>query len=377
MYPMLKVQEYLLKFEDKDEALEALKNEFAIKVITNTEDDLVILNYDMIDSPKTDPIVRECRGLVLDKNAVWYKDVGVKANGWKLVARSFYRFFNHCEGEHSEFDWSNVEAQHKEDGSLIMVYTHNGKLRINTKGSFGYGEINDSGYTWNSLVTECLSKVKYIPPLPTATYVFELCSIYNKVVRHYSTPKLYLLAAFDTYCNEIDIDDSLIAGYFNVFERPESFIIHSIDEAIEYIKAKEREDATFEGLVLKDKNGNRMKVKSASYLMLHRSANNGNITWESIYDSCLTDDGGEEFTNFFPEYKDRFDKMKDFIKQSKEDIVETYNKYKDIEVQKDFALAIKGYRFAPILFALRKGEGTVDELFLSRSSAILKIFSLT
>lgn len=359
---MLKVQEYLLQFENPEDGLKSLEDNFAIKATKNDTDGRVILNYNMIESPKTNEIVRECRGLVLDKD-----------NGWKLVAKAFTRFFNHCEGEHLDFDWSDVTASHKEDGSLIIYYFYNGEWRVNTKGSFGHGEINDSGLTWKQLFSVAIEPYSYGLSFlnKNYTYVFELCSIYNKVVRHYSEPTIFLLAIFSDK-EEIELNSQLTH-----FLEPFTFKLYSIDKAIEYIEVKERNDSTFEGLVLKDKKGNRMKVKSASYLMLHRSANNGNITWESIYDSCLTDDGGEEFTNFFPEYKDRFDKMKDFIKQSKEDIVETYNKYKDIEVQKDFALTIKDYKFASILFALRKGEGTVDELFLSRSSAILKIFSLT
>jgi len=59
----LAVQEYL-----KNNSLEDLTNEYGIKV--REYDDRIVLNYNMIDTPggkKFDPIIRECRGLILHR----------------------------------------------------------------------------------------------------------------------------------------------------------------------------------------------------------------------------------------------------------------------------------------------------------------------
>ena len=356
---MLKVQNYLLQFENPEDGLKSLEDNFAIKATKNDTDGRVILNYNMIESPKTNEIVRECRGLVLDKD-----------NGWKLVAKAFTRFFNHCEGEHLDFDWSNISASHKEDGSLIIYYFYNGEWRVNTKGSFGHGEVNDSGLTWKQLFSVATEPYSYeMSSLNKSyTYVFELCSIYNKVVRYYPEPTIFLLAIFDGE-NEVEINNQTID-----LPTPITFKLNSIDEAISYIKAEEIKEKTYEGLVLKDRFEHRIKVKSESYLLLHRSANNGNISWEDIYKSCLTDDSGEEFLSYFNEYRPKFEIMKAFIKESKEYIEKTYSQVKDIENQKEFALAVKDIKFSSLFFALRKGDGSIDELFLTRSSYIVKLF---
>ena len=71
---IMKTIEYI-----KKNGIESLKSEFGINV--KEYDDLFVLNYDQIESPKTHPIVQECRSLILDKQ-------------FNVVSRSFDRFFN-------------------------------------------------------------------------------------------------------------------------------------------------------------------------------------------------------------------------------------------------------------------------------------------
>lgn len=68
---------------------------------------LVQFKYDQIESPKDDPIVQECRGLILDE-----------ANNWDVVAYPFKRFFNYGEPQCAEIDWSKAQVMEKCDGCL-------------------------------------------------------------------------------------------------------------------------------------------------------------------------------------------------------------------------------------------------------------------
>jgi hypothetical protein len=78
MQHALQVQEYL----HSGKSWANLTDELGIKVVFHPSLPLVTVNYDQIESPKTHPIVRECRGLVLHRQT------------FDLVARSFPRFFN-------------------------------------------------------------------------------------------------------------------------------------------------------------------------------------------------------------------------------------------------------------------------------------------
>jgi tRNA splicing ligase len=131
---MLEVQKYL-----NNKTLDDLNNEFAIKTTFHPNLPLVILNYDQIESkPKNHPIVRECRGLVLN------------STDWSVAARSFPRFFNWGEvaEEMKDFDFSDFLVQSKEDGSLCLIYNFNGEWLANTRGSFATDLMQHQSFTW-------------------------------------------------------------------------------------------------------------------------------------------------------------------------------------------------------------------------------------
>lgn len=76
----MEVQDFLRKYGEF--GLTLLNAQYGIVATKDEEGKRVILNYDQIESPKFDPIVKECRGLCLE--------IGT----WNILARGFFRFFN-------------------------------------------------------------------------------------------------------------------------------------------------------------------------------------------------------------------------------------------------------------------------------------------
>ena len=76
----LEVQKFL--DDEYEDGLDRLTELFGIKVRRYPEDNLVLLDYNQIDSPKTHPIVIECRSLILALDTL------------EVVSRKFDRFFN-------------------------------------------------------------------------------------------------------------------------------------------------------------------------------------------------------------------------------------------------------------------------------------------
>lgn len=344
---MLAVQEYL-----KTKTLDELSAELGIKTVIHPNLPLVILNYDQIESPKTAPIVRECRGLVLNTT-----DYG-------LVAKSMHRFFNWGEvaEEMKDFDFSDFCVQSKEDGSLVLLYHFQGEWHANTRGSFATDLMQFQNFTWRDGICKALN-IKTLSDLNGVlddhyTYVCEFVSPWNKIVRRYDQPALYLLTAFsgvrEATLEQVDV----LARQAN-FLRPILYEFHSIEEIQAFLQEQGANDPTFEGVVMRDCHGHRWKVKSATYLGLHRLKGEGDNLFNPKHLLPFVMSGEQdELLVYFPEVKQAFFQLKSEVQTMYGQMLEEWLDHKDIVEQKDFALAIKdSTKFASVLFTVRKKYG--------------------
>jgi hypothetical protein len=347
----MKVQEWL---RNNGGNLELLEQQLGISSTVH-EDGRVILNYSQIDSPKNNEIVRECRGLVLDSK-----------NDWALVARAFPRFFNVGEfpDEFKQFKWNNSVGYHKEDGSLLLVYRWNDKVYINTRGSFGGGEVNYSGITWRELALQALPLRFFEHMWPYTTYVFELCSPHNKIVRSYKWPQAFLLTMYNTdmnyeYSSEAVDYEAEVHGLL----RPQIICFESLEKVEEYIRWLADNDPTFEGIVLRDSADQRWKVKSPEYLALHRMANNGDPCHPKNLLPFILSGELDELYAYFPEVKPYVDQMQKKIDLEWKEVDNYWYVWWDEPSQKKFALGVKDSKHSGILFSARKHEVEPRELF--------------
>lgn len=342
---MLEVQNYLCKYN----SLEKLKEEFAINYYFHSTLPLVGMKYNMIESPKYEKIVRECRGLVLERDT------------WKLIAKPFTRFFNYgeCEPDREKFDWKNFTVTSKEDGSLIVLYYYDDRWMLNTSGSFAEGnKVGFSEHTWSDLFFSS-SNFKTSGLNKNYTYIFELCSLYNKIVRLYPESKIYFLGAYDikngyelTFGEYIDE-----AKRINV-QTPIIYNMNSMDEVLDFLHEKESSDPTFEGVVIRSANNIRFKVKNEAYLRLHHMFDNGNVANPKNFVPFIIKGERSEIESYFPELKTLFDEAEKKIQKEWNNLLDLWKECGRIESQKDFALSIiKRTKFSSILFTLRKDKG--------------------
>lgn len=360
------IQEWLM---ENDKNFAKLTEEFGIESKFHSELPLVKLVYSQIDSPKLHPITMECRGLVLNTETL------------EIEARCFKRFFNYGEAlEITEnFNWNNFFSDEKVDGSLIIVFW-NAIIKdwiITTKGSFADQQICENGPTWESLVRDLLGDDIY-KMSPSYTYIFELCSLYNKVVREYREPVLYFLCAIHTktgvevYSENVNDSDKI--------KYPKQFNFKNIEEIVEFLQRMEETDPTFEGCVLRDNTGLRLKIKSKTYLALHRLKGNGNVFLTKNLIPFIMSGETDELLAYFPEVKNIVDDLEKEINIHWNSLYNTWNIAKDITDQKEFAITItKKYNtpFSGILFTMKKNSmiGDVEELkkmWRSSSDNIIK-----
>jgi len=346
---MLHVQKYL-----KERSLNELKDEYGIK--SSVDGDLVCLKYG-IKSPKYHPITIECRGIVLS------------LPDYNIVARPFDRFFNLYEGDdYKKFDWDNAIVMEKLDGSLIKVYHYNNKWycgtsgTVNASGTVGF----DNDKTFKELFEEGIGgsiqdTFKYAPK--ENTYIFELTSPENRIVTRYDKTDVTLLAVRNTQTGEyVRLFD------FDFCNNVKHYDIKSFDKTIEFVESRSQFD---EGCVLYDHlNGIRIKVKNSAYVSLHHLRGN-EVTKKSIT-TLLIKGEMDEFLTYFPEDEKLVNPYIEKYNNLLYNINKTYDKFKDIENQKDFAMKVKDLSFSGILFQLRKGKSMNDIFCVDNVNMIMK-----
>jgi hypothetical protein len=347
---LLNVQLYLRS----GKTLGDLEAELGISNLLHIDLPLVILNYDQIDSPKTNPIVRECRGLVLELDT------------WNVVAKGFSRFFNWGEfqTEMAEFDFSYFTCTEKVDGSLVLLYNYKGQWRINTRGTFADGVIgNGCDKTWEEAIREAMGFeyfAAYINNVlnPACTYVCEFVSPWNKIVRKYDEPKVYLLSTFRGV-EEIPIHELHPDHGSPLLNQVEQFQFNSIEEIQEWLAEESKTDPTFEGVVIRDKWGRRFKIKSPTYLALHRMRGEGDNLFnpKHLLPFVLTGEESELLV-YFTECSEAFYKLKAKIQTEYAHLLELWIDHAALTSQKEFALRIKDATpFSSVLFEARKRYG--------------------
>jgi hypothetical protein len=351
--------------------------------------ELYQFTYDMIDSPKNDPLVKECRGLILNS-----------ADNWNVVAFPFTRFFNEGEFQAAPIDWKTARVQEKVDGTLIIMYYYDNKWQIATRGSpDASGPVGDFPWmekgqlvelTFNRLFwSSCeywlqgLSKSGQFDT--DYTYMWELTSPYNRIVCDYTETGV-IGECVDGYGNHLFLDEcddktgyahdgsriTLIGvrnnktlqelnldSYRNdVHYVVKEFPLTNLQEVIQ--AASKLNPIRQEGFCVVDSKFNRIKIKSPAYVSIHhlRDGNPRKRLMEIIQSGESDEMLSYKILDEFPSEKKMYLEMKEQVDNL---ILQTENFYatiKDIAVQKDFALQAIKCPMSGSMFALRSGKAS-------------------
>ena len=358
---MLNVQKFLTEQKEQGkfttECFNALTEQLGIKVKFYDEEGVVLLDYHMIDSPKMNPIVIECRSLILDTFT------------FEVVSRKFDRFFNYGEAMeyYHDFDLSRSVIMEKADGSLIGVYHHNGKWHISTRGmAFAEGEHTFGGTFKDKVLNAFGMDEQEFQSIfsvfnKNLTFVFEYTSPENRVVTKYERPEMVLLGAnegekewdYDTmYCN-------LVAYGVKNIRKVKTYSASDMDAVVSLANSLPNLE---EGFVIYDPvSSKRMKVKSSLYVVAHSIRGNDPLpTKKNLLRLLFTGELGE-FCAYFPEWSERASDIQREVDNAYRELAIAWDKYKHLESQKDFALSIKDVPYNGILFQARKMNKTVNE----------------
>ena len=286
---MLALQDFIMKNENWKEKLSNPPYSLIIK----EKDSLVLFKYTQGVSDFNEPICNEARGIILEKGT------------WKVVRIAFNKFFNLGEEHAADIDWETAVATEKMDGSLISFYWYNGKWRVATNGCIDAEDAPCDGAfkTFKDLIDRALedNPIDFKRLNKNITYTFELCTPHNQQVVEYKDFKLYLiLVRNNNTLDELNIYHAAEIFHLNT---PKQYPIKGNVE--DFKKLVETFGDDKEGIVVKDKNNKRVKIKTETYFQLHHWLNNGNVGRKRIFELLETGEDSE-FLAYFPRYVNAF-----------------------------------------------------------------------
>lgn len=367
----LKIVDFIKTHSNWEELLTSSPYNLTIK----RDGKLILFKYNQINSDFNEEICCEARGLILEEGT------------WKVVRMAFKKFFNLGESFAAKIDWDSAVASEKLDGSIISVFYYDGKWRIATNSTIDAfkAEINGVGpyKTFGELFESVLPLSTFANYNKHRCWTFELVSPYNKVVIDYPETKVYLLSVRDMdSLEELCLDAVEMIADANGLTVPERY---DLNNEADYRKVVEQMPEGHEGIVVRDVNGERVKIKTLLYFEMHRAKNNGVITLERIVDLIRANDH-YEFLSYFPEYQSVFDDVKRQIDNTeavlekvRQDVAEWKNNNKNV-CEQDARLARKWFaqdlgKKGPLYFAEYDGKlaNTVDSLETKKFISLFKI----
>ena len=317
---MLHIQKFITEHSDWEALLQEKPYCITISRDVKFGHNLIMFKYSQIDSNFNEALVRECRGLILDEDTL------------EPVCVPFFKFGNYGESYCPEIDWKSCWVGEKLDGSLIKMSRIGDDILWSTNGTIdafkaplaeqigciakSFGELAYFAVLDNYRKACNLSVSDHIDPgcadswlksivKPGFTYMFELTSPFNKVVVQWRETRLSFLGVRN--------NETLQETYFSdhelkcIFNTPKVFPLRSVDDCV---KAANELDCNNEGFVVCDKNFNRVKVKSPTYVALHHMKNNNVLSYERGIE-IVRGNELEEVVTYFPEFKEHLEKIKE------------------------------------------------------------------
>lgn len=341
---MLHLQQFIKENEDWVHKLESLN----IKI--KEDNDLYIFNYG-VEADFSDPIVKECRGIILNKD-------------FEVVCRGFDKFGNYNEYYVDDIDWDTARVQEKVDGSIIKLYYYDNEWRWATNGMIDANKAMANSLLNHSFY-DLIKKANNYRDIPfneldkDYTYIFELVSPENRIVVEYNEYMLYHLGTRNNKTGqEIEVNIGII--------KPKQYDISDFDTCLATVNQfnKDSDNVDKEGFVVVDKDYHRIKVKSEEYMIYHHIIENGNLSKKRCIEIILNN----------KELMDKFKQYEHIFKYYEYKVAELYyNVNAFIQISRDFyaeysydrkavALKIKHHKYAQFGFKGLDNELTAEDM---------------
>lgn len=320
--------------------LSILVEKYKIKVTRDGA--LASLRYDQTESPMHEPIVQQCRGMVVD------------VERRVVLAWPYNKFWNHGDMLAAEIDWTTARVQEKLDGSLMILYwrgaadgwTVASSGTPTAGGSFGSDERTFRDAFWAHVGIDGLLWVRAADA--RVTYMLELCDAPNRVVVRHEKPRLVMHGArwlaSGLELTRAELEEH--AAHMHC-ELVREFPIASVADCL--AAAEVLDPLQQEGFVVVDAAFNRIKIKSPRYVILHHLK--GEATPRRAIKLWQTGETSELLSHF-PEMAPAITEIQDRLDGIAEMAAQDFRENWPRASRKDFAFAVKERPWSAVLFRM-------------------------
>ncbi len=330
----------------------------------------VLLKYTQFNSDMSYLSVRESRGSVFRQN---------ESGEWIYVCRPFDKFFNFNEEYAAPIDWKCAKVTEKIDGSLMKLWFDKGSWHLSTNGKTDafMAFAGDSDWSFGNIFERALgTDIQTLGSTldKSFTYMFELTSAETRIVIGYDDG-VYYLTRRNTESGEELFDRPVFTSKAQI-RYPRRYDLNNLDDVITVAKDLSRDE---EGFVVKDDNGNRIKVKSPEYLLAAKVQMNGQVTDKRIFE-YIKKEKIDDFLAYAPQYRARVETIQNKIKNTAayaESEWDWINKTEYAD-QMEFAATVKDHEFSAFFFIKRQNNrfSALDYLFSITTKKALKHLNL-
>ena len=322
------------------------------------------LNYSQLDASNSDPLACQCRGLILDEKT------------FEIIACPFFRFFNLEQTEvAAPIDWNTARFFDKIDGTCIICGFKD-KWFVGTRGRpEADGNIQDSDLTFATLADLAVDKMlkensacsgsktfhdmmeyivlKYGEQIRNYTFVFELTSPFNRVVCKYDKISLTLLMVRNNKTLEELDPKQFDFGPYGI-KTPEEFYFSNVNHMVQVIREWNPEEK--EGVVVVDKNYNRVKVKNPAYVAFNHLKDSLSTSIRGCIEVILLEKDDDVIPMMPQVIADRIRMLKPIVARVLKQTEQDWQELKHIENMKEFALEAQKRLWDSALFALKRNK---------------------
>lgn len=330
------VQEYL-----KNNSLATLKSDHGIKTSARTGDLFFSVNYDQIES-KPGPMVNQCRGMILGVSSPLTEAQvsGTAPVGMTMIyARPFDRFFNLGDSNAAAVNLEdpNTVFFEKLDGTCCIVWFNHlmNKWCVGTravpladKPITGFEDLTFAGLFKKSLRETlirdnaewaiddgetCFRHWTGMALNSNFTYVFELTTPLNRIVVDYKEYTVWLLGYRNTQTGEeVSVGvDRFKTNFCGVPVCP-SYKLNNLSELLSFVGSKPPFEQ--EGVVVRDAQFRRVKVKSLAYMAYNRVRDSAANSPRALVELILTEKLDDVMPVLEPYLQEKALKLQDGIR---------------------------------------------------------------